>query len=523
MQFQDPAPDPASRAVDGNPLVLPPAILRLKPEDLWRYFAGISCIPRPSGREDGVRAYLRKYANANGFGILQDACGNVVIKVPGLGNGVSAKPLVLQAHMDMVCVPGANDLLNSPAHYGVVLKTDSQEVDGEMQDVVRADNTSLGADNGIGLAAALAVVTDPEIKNRPPIEILLTVQEEVGLIGAKNLDVAMLELEGKRMLNLDNGDGPAAICVSCAGGRDMEIKWDAERVEPESGHVPIRLVLTGLPGGHSGEDIDKDRGNAIIFLARALQNLGTSAKLASLTGGTARNAIPAEAEAIIWWPTDGQTGLGGLNALIDMQAQDLRREVPPEYQKFRLVAEVPRECDVPNPFSREISQAIIRAIAGLQNGVEKKSLDVPGLVETSSNLGVACTEGNIVTLTIMSRSSKPGAIEELQGRIEARVGAAGASVTYAEPYPGWEARETSLRARVRERIEATLGVEPREFGIHAGLECAVFAEKIPGVEIVSIGPRTVDNHSVNERVSIQSVQDFWRCLKVLVEGLCEEG
>lgn len=265
----------------------------LEPAPIWQRFAELAAIPRKSGEEEAVRCFIEGIAEAKGLRSQRDEVGNLVIFVPGKGQGADKDPVILQGHMDMVCKaePGsAHNFLRDP------IRLVAAEVDGAP--VIKAQGTTLGADNGLGVCTALGILDDASLLNHPPLELLFTMDEEVGLNGAKGLDAKLLK--GRQLINMDSEDGTGEIFISCAGGRNLEAVWTLERHEPSKDLLPLHIKISGFPGGHSGMEIQNPCGNAIFCLIDALKSCGVPLSLASFEAGAARNAIPAEASATLW-------------------------------------------------------------------------------------------------------------------------------------------------------------------------------------------------------------------------------
>jgi dipeptidase D len=492
-----------------------------QPTLLWQHFADLCLIPRGSGNEGGVRDYIRKYAATHGFGYREDSTGNCLVSVPGRGAGAHAGAIAIQAHMDMVCVADQgieHDFTRDPIRTRVATWTEK----GVTQDVLMATGTTLGADNGIGLVAALAVAVDPAVTDCPPLELLCTVDEETGLTGARFLDPELLRTD--LLINLDSEE-VGEICISCAGGRDMTAEWTVERSAPSPDEVPIRFFLTGLPGGHSGVQIHERRGNALKMLLEPLlsvSNSGAEWRLASFAGGTARNVIPGYAEIIAWVP---QAEVAPLMAAFQLPAvkQHITEAIQQdEEDKIQLGCAIVSPDSVLQPISFETTARILDAIANIPNGVQHWSEVVDGLVETSNNVAVITTTDKVIRLQCSTRSSKPGAIEEFQASVTPQLTAAGATVTHSDGYPGWPAdAHNPLLVQAKQTFKRLLGHEPKLTAVHAGLECGVLQGKRPTLQMISFGPNIYGAHTVNERITLDSVPQFYACLTELLSDLAK--
>ncbi|MCW3097194.1 MAG: aminoacyl-histidine dipeptidase [Chthonomonadaceae bacterium] len=485
---------------------------------VWKYFEELSRIPRGSTNEAGVRAWVRAFAATEGFDFLEDAAGNCLVAVPGRGRGVNAPPVIIQSHMDMVCVraeESTHDFTRDP----IRLQVATWEENGKSFEVCTADGTTLGADNGIGLTAAMAVAVDPEVTDCPPLELLFTMDEETGLTGARDLDPALLRAD--LLLNLDTeelGD----ICVSCAGGRDMTAEWAVHRGAPAVGEIPLSLSLTGLPGGHSGVEIHRPNGNAILTLLKEVLGAAQgkeSLKLAALNGGSARNVIPSDAEIVVW--------------VSEAQAKVLEEAFADPALAYRIQSTlgesaasiaVGSERKTPEttlaPISADRTRTLLDAIAAVPHGVQKWSEVVPDLVETSNNVAVVQTTEQTVRLICSTRSSRDGAIVAFQDRAKAGLESSGAKVICSEGYPGWPADPNNpLLGKAETVFEAVLGHRPNVMAVHAGLECGVFKGKRPSLQMISFGPDIQGAHTIHERVVIASIAPFYRCLTSLLKSL----
>ncbi len=489
----------------------------MEPKLLFERFAEICKVPRESGNELGMQRYLEAFAAAHGFASKADKTGNVVINVPPRGAGIGKESIVLQSHTDMVCVksPGSTHDFTKDA---IRTRVESREDKGVVQDVLIADNTTLGADNGLGVAAALAVATDPNIENCPPLELLFTVDEERGLTGASTLDPAMLS--GRYLINMDSeelGD----ICISCAGGRDMTVEWPAGRHGVTEGRVPLTISLKGLPGGHSGVQINEGRGNAISFLvSELLSHLGGSGfGIASLSGGSKRNVIPSSAEITVW--VDGLV-IDRLDCYFtsELALKTISSSVLVGNDNISISTER-NAPNVAQPISDESSSAILKAIIAIPWGPQKMSEMVAGLVETSNNVAVVSTTDSEITLCCSTRSSRVGAVATFQEVQKAKLEASGASVTFGDGYPGWEADpENPLLKQAESTFARVLGTAPKVSAVHAGLECGVIKGILPEMRMISFGPDILDAHTILERVLLKSVPPFYNCLAALLRDLC---
>ena len=489
----------------------------LGPAVVWGFFSRIAAVPRPSKKEGPIRQAVRVLAQENGLAVREDNVGNLVIEVPASAGLEGAPITVLQGHLDMVCEKNAetaHDFDRDPLR--LIL---DREADGGEQ-LVRADGTTLGADNGIGLALALAAATSPEVKHGP-LELLFTVDEESGMTGADALTPD--SFRGRRLLNLDSEEDDV-IYIGCAGGCDTTLSWDFP-VEPVGeGAVLSRVMVSGLQGGHSGSDIHKNRGNAIKLLGRTLMSVvPEELRLVSMRGGQLRNAIPREAYALVAGPPESFVALSAAASAV--KAQTLR-EGAEEDLSLRVEREGAGGATV--ALSRDSTSTLLQTVAALPHGVLGMHSTIAGLVETSNNLATVTSDtpkGPTVRLAVglLARSSSASRLQSTLGQIAAVGSLAGARVATANHYPGWEPNLDSpvLRSccRVYERL---FKEEPKVTAIHAGLECGIIGERIGGMDMVSFGPRIEGAHSPDERVYVTSVQKSWRYLVALLEELARK-
>jgi dipeptidase D len=480
-------------------------ITELEPRHLWRHFDRIRTIPRQSRHEEKIREHLLAWARERGLETRVDQAGNMVVSVPASKGHEKAPILVLQAHMDMVCEKNA-DVTFDFARDPIQLRIEG--------DWLHAQGTTLGADNGVGLASALAIADDPEAVHGP-LEILITVDEETGLTGAMQLDPAMVR--GRRLLNLDTEE-LNAIYIGCSGGGNGEMKLPVTRTEAPAGATFFDVRVTGLRGGHSGMDIVLQRGNAIQVLARCLRSApeASRVRLAAIEGGSAHNAIPREAFATVALDAAGAEGFvqavraeaAAIAGELGAADPELTVTVSPIDGKKARVLDAPSQ------------RRVMAALLALPHGVAAMSLDVPGLVETSNNLAAVHTDDDAMRVLVSVRSSIKSALVALRGRVRAIAELAGGTVDENEAYPGWKPNLKSEVLAATQRVhERTLGVKPELKAVHAGLECGVIGEMLPGMDMVSIGPWIESPHSPSERVNIPSVATYWKFLKALVAEL----
>ncbi len=483
------------------------AIAGLEPTALWVNFEALSRIPRPSKQEEQVLAWLKAFADARGLKWQQDETGNIIVRRPGSGDGESAPTVVIQSHVDMVCEKNS-DVEHDFGRDPIRLLRDG--------DWLTADGTTLGADNGIGVATALALLEMRSDARLPPLECLFTVDEETGLTGAFALDGALLQ--GRTLLNLDTEEW-GAICIGCAGGGDSELALPVAREASPGDFLSFQLSVEGLMGGHSGVNIHEYRANAIVLLASLLEPLATiGARLVSVRGGDKTNAIPREAFATLLLPpaamADAQIAVGARTAAL--QAEFGTLETALRVTLAGLDA-APAEC-----LSAGAQTSLLGLLRALPHGVLKYSHAIPGLVETSNNLASVAPDGGHYRIVCSSRSSIMEALEDVRDRIATIAALCGATVTRSSSYPGWQPDPTSPVLKRLKRIYAEqLGEAPEVGAIHAGLECGVIGERAPGMDMVSFGPTITGAHSPDERVEIPTVAKFWNLLLALLADMAE--
>lgn len=472
----------------------------LEPTALWSHFDRILGINRPSKGEDQMRDHVLGLARDTGLESVVDAAGNVVVRKPGTAGHENAPSTILQAHLDMV-----QEKNSDSAHDWAADRIETERVD----DYLKALGTTLGSDNGIGVAAMLAVMEATDIQHGP-LELLFTVDEETGLTGAAGLDGALLK--GRRLLNMDSEE-EGTLTVGCAGGKDSELVLAIDNAAAD-GLVGVSVQLRGLKGGHSGVDIHLQRGNAIKLLARALHAAGAH-RLATLGGGSAHNAIPREAHATVAVQADDRERF---TAALEGELSAIRSEFLSA--EPGLAWEI-GDATVETAWAQASTAAALRLIEALPHGVMAMSYDIDGLVETSTNLATVKPAGDdALSIGLSSRSSVATAIEALVRRIRAIGQLAGCEVEEDEGYPGWQPdMESDLLVVMRQLHESVLGFAPEVGAVHAGLECGIIGEKVPGMDMISFGPTIEFPHSPDERVLIPTVGRFYELLTATLAEL----
>ena len=469
----------------------------LKPALVWKHFAAMTQIPRPSFHEEKIRRYVLDVARSLGLECREDAAHNVYVRKPASKGMENRAGVILQAHLDMV--PQKNndkkfDFLKDPIR---------AYVDG---DWVTADGTTLGADNGIGAAAILAVLEDDTLEHGP-LEALFTATEETGMAGAFGLKKGLLK--GDILLNLDS-ETEGELYVGCAGGLDANIRFrSVPEPTPARNYTAATVAVKGLKGGHSGIQIVCQRANANKLLFRFLNAAPCDVLLASVDGGGLRNAIPREAEAVVLVETGDYDEFA---AAVKAYEETVRAEYAGIEDSVSVkVAEVGKPAEM---LPKEVAGNLIKAVAACPDGVQRMSVAMPGLVQTSTNLARVVSDGRTVKLQCLLRSSVNTEKEALGESIAALFTLAGAKTELTGAYNGWNPdMESPILKAMTASYEALYGKKPAVTAIHAGLECGLLCEKLPGLDCVSIGPELLEIHTARERMSVESVGRVWRYVR----------
>lgn len=479
----------------------------LNPKRVFAIFDEITKVPRPSKKEEKIRQYLLDFAKANGINAKTDAIGNVVMTKPATPGHENAPTVILQGHMDMVCESNDKsfDFENTPI---------TTIIDGEW---IHADGTTLGADNGIGVAAALAILTDPDLVHGP-LEALFTMDEETGMTGAFNLGEGMIS--GSILINLDSEDD-AELFVGCAGGVDTVCTFNYKRSFAPKDFTYFKIDISKGQGGHSGGDIHLGRINANKLLARFLFDLTKKyeVSVAEIDGGNLRNAIPRASHAIVGVHTSNKeavrTALNHFIADVENEYSDLE----PTLEIKMESVEMPEFC-----IDSETSLNLIRALYSAPHGVVSMSRELENLVETSTNLAsVKMKEDNKIVVTTSQRSSVDSRKWNIANQVEALFLLAGATVEHGEGYPGWQPNMKSpIMEMARDAYKELYGVTPAIKAIHAGLECGLFLQKFPHLDMVSFGPTLRNVHSPSEKMHIPAVERFYEQLKLILRKVAEK-
>lgn len=479
-------------------------IKNLKPECIWRNFDALTQVPRPSGHLEKVQQFLLDFAKNTGVEAFKDEAGNIVMRKPATPGMENRKTTILQAHMDMVPQKEKTSTHN--------FETDPIEtyVDGEW---VKAKGTTLGADDGLGVAAIMAVMEAKDLKHGP-IEALITADEETGMYGANGLPEG--ELEGEILLNLDT-EQEGELIIGSAGGVDITATLDYKETESDKSDAAVKITIKGLKGGHSGLEIGEGRGNANKMMVRIVREAiaEDDACLASWHGGNMRNAIPREAEVVLTLPKENVEDLKSI-------AADYKETFNNEYKGIENDIEVLVE-DVALPemiVPQEIQDNLVDAIYAAHNGVWRYIPIMPEIVETSSNLAIVDIEGGKAAIKILARSSSESMKEELSTSLESCFNMAGMKVEFSGAYGGWDPNTDSELIKVMRNIYKNLfNEEPTVQVVHAGLECSIILSKYPGLDICSFGPTLLSPHTPSERAYWPSATKFWDLLVKTLEEI----
>ena len=473
----------------------------LKPQSVFKYFEEISQIPRGSGNEKEISNYLKKFGEDLGLETIQDEYLNIIIRKPATKGYENAPCVMIQGHMDMVCEKNKDtdhDFTKDPLKLRVE--------DG----MIYATGTTLGADNGIAVAMGMAILSDNSIEH-PEIEFLVTVDEEAGMSGAMNLDGS--QLKAKYILNLDSEE-EGYILVSCAGGATAKSTLPIEYTNISGDKVGLAIDIKGLLGGHSGMDIIKQRGNSNKLLGRLLNLLSIDYDLAKVSGGSKNNAIPRESECII--------------AVNKNSVDEVKKQISDIEKIFKnelktsdpgLVIEV-SEADVEKVFTPEFKDKVIKMYNLMPNGVQTMSMDIEGLVESSTNLGVVVNSDNDILFESAVRSSVSTLKDDILNRMDLLTQSLKGSFKVESSYPAWEyAKGSKLEEICIEAYEKLTGKKPTIMALHAGLECGLLLSKMNGAEAISFGPDMFDVHTPNEHLDVKSTENTWDYLLTILKSI----
>lgn len=554
-----------SRRMSGTSSFQPPAVPAettaavqgLEPACVWSHFATLSSIPRPSGQEEAVLSYIKHFANAHNLEWREDAAHNLCVFRPGSGGGENAAPVILQGHVDMVTEKNADcehNFATDPIRLRQWKDNDHDDRTSTTTTTwIGARGTTLGADNGLGVAAALAILESEANRKLPPIQAVFTVDEETGLKGAAKLDVDALGLlngatgSSSTMLNLDMEEWPN-LYIGCAGGGDMTLTISLTRrdADPQNKDKIVQIRVEGLMGGHSGLNIHEGRANAILLCAAAAQSAlqaVPAAALVSIGGGDKHNAIPREATATLMVPASEVSLLEesvrasslAATAEFGLLEQGLRvyaqAVVDEDYDGSSSNNDESTTLPLPPPLDSTSTQRLLAALLALPHGPIKYSHALPGLVETSNNVAAVSIDNDAAKILCSSRSSIGTALEHTRGRIQAIAFLAGGTVDQSPAYPGWQPNPSSSILNLSKRLlKERLGHEPGVHAVHAGLECGLLIEKLSArgnknssnvIDAISFGPTIEGAHSPDERVHVETVAPFFELVEDILAELAE--
>jgi len=482
-------------------------IRQLKPSQLWNKFADLNAVPRPSKKEERVIAFMKNFGKSLGLDTIEDAVGNVIIKKPATAGMEHRTTVVMQSHLDMVHQKNSDTVFNF----------DTQGIDMYVEgDWVKAKGTTLGADNGLGVATIMAILESTNIAH-PAIEALFTIDEETGMTGAMGLKGGLLS--GGILLNLDTEEDDE-IGVGCAGGIDVTATRTYTEEETPEFKIGFKINVKGLQGGHSGMQIHEGLGNANKIMNRLLfdgfENFGL--RISEIDGGSLRNAIPRESKAIV-----------AIDAMHEdaflLETQHLVNTIKTEYKTMEPDLEVTiSKCDTPkNIMDLGVQEGLTRAIYAALNGVYRMSADIPDLVETSNNIARVIVKNGAIKIGCLTRSSVESSKIDLANSLRATFELTGCEVEYSGDYPGWTPNMDSAILKVMAKLYEDLnGTKPHVAACHAGLECGILGQNYPEMDMISFGPNIKGAHSPDERAQISSVQKYWRFVLEILKAIPEK-
>ncbi|MEA1897040.1 MAG: aminoacyl-histidine dipeptidase [Bacteroidota bacterium] len=482
-------------------------IADLKPGELWKHFHSLTQIPRPSKEEGQIIEFMKKFGEGLGLETIVDEVGNVIIKKPATPGFENRKGVVLQGHLDMV------PQKNSDKDHDFSKDPIDAYVDGEW---VTANGTTLGADNGIGVAATMAVLASKELKHGL-VEGLFTIDEETGMTGAFGLKPGLLD--GDILINLDSED-EGELYVGCAGGTNANIQFTYKEEQVPAGHVALKLVISGLKGGHSGIDIPLYRANSNKLLNRFLwygiKNHGM--RIAMIDGGSLRNAIPRESFAVVTIPESEKAGVMDWVKKMEAIFKSEYASIEPDLKFSAEVTDLPSTV-----IDKESATAVVNGVYATPNNVIRMSNDMEGLVETSTNLAVVKSHEGVVDILCLLRSSVDTAMVDLKNTFTAALEPLGAKVVFDGEYPGWKPNlDSPILKTMQEVYNNKYGKIPEIKAIHAGLECGLLGDVYPNWDMISFGPTIRFPHSPDEKVNIETVGKFWDYLVETLENIPEK-
>ncbi len=480
-------------------------IRNLEPKSVWSNFADINAVPRPSKKEERIIEFMLNFGKKLNLETYKDDVGNIIIKKPATTGMENRKTVVLQSHLDMV------HQKNNDTEFNFDTQGIQMYVDG---DWVRANGTTLGADNGLGVAAIMAILESNSIQH-PAIEALFTIDEETGMTGAKGLKGGLLS--GEILLNLDTEEDDE-IDIGCAGGIDVTAEATYDEEETPAGYISYKITVKGLQGGHSGMDIHEGLANANKLMNRLLFNASEDygIQIASLHGGSLRNAIPRESIAtLVLNPIYEQPFIADM--------QEISNEIRTEFKTTEPTLEIifEKQINIPNKVMPTLAQFyFLRAMYTAHNGVYKMSADFDDLVETSNNIAKVIVENGSVSVHCLTRSSVESSKLDLAQALRSAFELMGAEVTFSGSYPGWQPNPNSKILEVLKNIYINQNkAQPNVIACHAGLECGILGTNYPTMDMISFGPTIKGAHSPDERASISSVTKFWNFLLEILKNI----
>ena len=484
----------------GKEIIMEYVVKGYEPRAVFEIFEDLCAIPHGSGNEKGIADYIEAYAEKRGLFVLRDETGNVFVRKNGTEGYENTPAILLQGHMDMVCEKNSDsdhDFLRDGLKLSVK--------DGQLW----ADGTTLGADNGIAVAMMLAIL---DTENHPTIECLFTVEEETGLAGAQGFDCSVVT--AKRMINLDSEEDHQ-ITAGCAGGKRTEFAFDYKKIPSNEGDIFVEISVTGLSGGHSGAEIHCGKTNAIVLMGRLLSVAYASQKfnLVRINGGGKDNAIARECFATV--AVADEAAFDKVKKAVIGESLKVRKEINKDDRELSVGLGKAEKCD--GYLDADTTEKLIEFLTVLRTGVLKMSNQIAGLVEFSRNLGIAATECDKLRFTLSTRSSIEAQLDLSIRELDALASLVGADCRHYARYPGWEFEPASLlREQYIEKFKFLFGKEPSVGVIHAGLECGILSSKMPGMDIISIGPNMYDIHSPNEHLDLASTERVWKAVLAVV-------
>ena len=473
----------------------------LNPQLVFKYFEEISQIPRGSGNEKAISDYLKSFGEKLGFETIQDEALNIKIRKPATKGYENCPGVILQGHMDMVCEKNKDtnhDFEKDPLKLRII------------DDNIYATGTTLGADNGIAVAMGMAILASNDLEH-PPIEVLVTTDEEAGMSGAMALDGSLLK--GQYIINLDSEE-EGFLLVSCAGGVTATSSLKAEYTNVDSNKQALLIDIKGLFGGHSGIDIIKQRANSNILMGRLLNLLSVKFDLAKIEGGSKNNAIPRECEAIILVDkNDVAKAKADLNKIAQIFQKEFSTSDPGIIVKCS-------ETTVDKTLTCQATSNVVKLLNLIPNGIQTMSMDIEGLVESSTNLGVVRTLDNEITFECAVRSSVSTLKDSITNKMDLLANTLGGSLKLESDYPAWEySKGSKLEEICVETYEKLTGKKPTIMAIHAGLECGLLLDKMPHAQAISLGPDMANVHTPEEHLSISSTQNTWTYLVAILKSM----